>query len=106
MNSSFNHPRISSRARGGRILEAAVDALCAAGEDGAGLLRVVADGNDVVEVLPDELFRRLRAVSRDVDADLAHRLDRLGPHATRVDPGALHLEAVAAVVPQDRKSVV
>lgn len=56
-------------ARTRRVLEAAVDALGAAGEDRAGLSGVVADGEDVVEVLADEFVGRLRPVARDADAD-------------------------------------
>src|ERR1043165_1444403 len=71
------HRRVGvGRAGGGRVLEAMVDALGVSGEGGAGLACVVADRDDVVELLPDELFRGLGAVPRDVDSDLAQRLDR------------------------------
>src|SRR6516165_8320114 len=47
-------------------------------EHRASLLRVVADGQHVIEILSRELIHILRAVGRNVGADLLHDRYRLG----------------------------
>src|SRR5688572_13069863 len=83
-----------------RVIEAPVDAFRFAREDRAVLVRVVADRDDVVELLPDEFFHRFRPVSGDIDTYLPHRLDRLRPHEARDRARAVHFKSLPAVVPQ------
>jgi len=74
---------VVSDGRRGRVLEAPVNARRVAGEDGARLLRVVADRNDIIEVLPDELINRFGAVTGDVDSDLGASFNRLRANRVR-----------------------
>src|SRR5688500_6363050 len=59
----------------GRIVEADVDDLRAAGERGAALVGVAADGHDVFEADVLHLVHVLRVLAGDVDARLAHDAD-------------------------------
>lgn len=59
-----------------RIVKAAVNALRGCRIDWAVVLRVVADGYHRVETPFFEDVEMLRTMSADVDADLAHRLNR------------------------------
>jgi hypothetical protein len=75
-----------------------VDALGMSGEEGAGLTRVIADGDDVIKILADKFLGRLGAVRRDVDANLAHRLDGFRPYLARIDAGAFYFKHTSSVV--------
>lgn len=75
-----------------------MNASSAPGKDGAILGGIVADGNDVIELLTGELINRLRAMTGYVDADLVHDSNSLGANDRRGDAGALDHEAVAGHV--------
>src|SRR5687767_724216 len=64
-----------------RVVEADVDDLGSAGEDGAGFVGVAADGDDVVEWDVGDRVDMLGRLRRDVDAGLGHDLDGGGVHA-------------------------
>ncbi len=85
-----------SRSR--RILEALVDLLGVTRKDGATLLRVIADGDDVVERLPNEELDGLRPVTGHIDPNLAHHLDRLRADAPWPHPSTLDLEEISSLV--------
>src|SRR5689334_24716446 len=86
---------------GSRILEAPVDPLDVGREYRAVVARVVTDRDDVIERLPGEGIYRLRALSRDVDAEFPHGLDRFRTNLRRVCACAFHaVETVALVTEQ------
>src|ERR1035437_486966 len=54
----------------GRVIEAPVQRIVVAGEDGAGLASAIAHGDDVVERLADEVRCGFAACAGPIDADL------------------------------------
>lgn len=92
---------LSASGKGGGVGETVVDALSGAGEDGAGFAGVVADGDDVVEMLAGEFVDRFRAVLRDIDADLAQDFHGKTIQSNRVRAGAKDFEAIPSQVAQD-----
>jgi hypothetical protein len=85
--------------RGG-IFKTAMDGNRFAGVEWTAFLRVVADGKDVIELLAGEFIDALGTVAGNVDAELAHRRNGLGPYGARFGSGAEHLEMVPRVVTQ------
>src|SRR5215211_517650 len=88
-------------ARGpGRISKRPVQATLRTGEDGARLVGVVADGDDVVEAFAQVALEGLGLLARDVDPDLTHHLYRLWPDAGRFRTRTRDLEAFPGEIPQ------
>ena len=78
-----------------RIVEPDVDHLGFAGEEGARLVGVVADGHDEIEI-PRRQFRdRLGFVSGDVHAGFGHDLHGAGVQAVDFEAGGEGLDPVA-----------
>src|SRR6266851_7678704 len=67
-----------------RVRKAPVDSLGVAGKDGTAFVRVIADGDHVVEVLAIEFLNVLGAVARHVDSQLRHHSDRLRANGARL----------------------
>ena len=59
----FGHPLLFCALNGSRIFKAPVNALGGGGENRATLLGVVANGDDIIEMLPGEFLNRLRAAA-------------------------------------------
>lgn len=68
----------------GRVRKAPMDSLGVAGKNRTDLVRVVADGDHVVEMLAAEFLDMLGAVAGKVDSQLRHHRDRLGSNAARI----------------------
>ena len=83
-----------------RVFKILVNRHGPAREDRAAFLGIVTDGENVVERLAGELVYALRAVARNVDAQLVHDSDGFRPNVTWLGSGAEYLEAVPRVVPQ------
>lgn len=86
---------------GGGVREVVVEAVGVAGVDGAGLLGVVADGEDVVEGLVGELVDGFGAVAGKVDAKFGHDADGFRPDEGGSGPGAFDREDVAVVMTEE-----
>ena len=84
----------------GRIIEAVMQPRDFADKHRTTLLRVVADRQDVIEILSRELIHRLRAVRRNVDTDFLHDRYRLGANAAWFRTRAVHRESVSRIMPQ------
>ena len=82
------------------VVEGSVEALARAGENGAGFVGVVADGDDGGEWFAEVALEGFGFLRGDVDAEFGHGLDRQGAHAGCFGPGAQCGEAVAAEVSQ------
>src|SRR5262249_35946380 len=83
---------------GRRVLEILMEPVRVAGKDRAGLLRVIAHRQHVVELLSRKLIDRFGPVAGNIDAQLLHDGDRSRPYLTRLRSGAFDLEAVAFIV--------
>jgi hypothetical protein len=66
----------------GGVVEAPVVAIELAGEHGAGLVGIAADGDDGLNLLVQKLVHVLAGVGADVDADLGHGFDGERMHVT------------------------
>ena len=64
-------------------------------KDGTALVRVIADGDHVVEALTVEFPNVLGAVAGKVDPKLRHHRDRLRAHDARLRPCGTHFEPVS-----------
>jgi hypothetical protein len=84
----------------GRVVDAPVDAFHVPGKDRAVFAGVVADGDDIVEVLSGEDVLRLGVLTAYVHANFSHCLDGLRPNVGFECPGAEDLETVPGNVPQ------
>src|SRR5919201_5888425 len=82
-----------------RILERPVPHPLRLRRDRARLV-LAADGDDRIELAIHEVADALRALSRNVDPDLAHRLDRERLHVRRLAARAADVEAIPAHPPQ------
>ncbi len=83
---------------GGRIFKALVDG-DRTREHRAGFFRVIADRQDVVEVLSGEFVDVLGTMAGDIDAKFVHDLNRFGSYShCGVDASAEDFEAIAGVV--------
>ena len=88
-------PFIQGTFEGGWVVE------CMMREPGTGrkvraiLLSVVTDGEDVFHLFPEEFVDGLGTVIGNIDPDLGHHLDRLGPDTGRVRPRTKDRKAVA-----------
>jgi hypothetical protein len=69
-----------------------VEAVASIGEDGAGLVGVVADRDDVIEGLFQEGIEGIGVLAADVDAVLGQDLDGQGIEYTGLGAGAVGLE--------------
>lgn len=84
-----------------RVRKRPVQADAVSGKRRAGLFGVVADRDDIVK-MPTQVFPHvLRALAGNVDPDLLHHADRGLIDPGRPGPGAVRLEPVAAVMPED-----
>lgn len=82
------------------IVETPVSLFRAGGEGWTTSMGVVADGDYVVEALAGKFVNAFRSLARNVDAQLLHDGNSLGPHLRGSGPGAEYIEAIAGVVPQ------
>lgn len=78
----------------GRIVEAVMDDLAAAGEEGARIVRGAAHGDDVVKALVASVLDGFGAVAADVHADVGHDLDGIGIEALGYGASGEGLETV------------
>jgi len=85
---------------GGGVFKVVMDGDGLPGKDGAGLFGVVANGQNVIEMLPAELLDGLGMLAGNVNAQLAHDCDRLGADVAGPGTGALHFETITCVVTQ------
>ena len=99
--SEYGEPLLLGTLQSGGVFKVVVDGNRLAREDRAAFLCVVADGQDVVELLPGEFIDALGALAGNVDVQLAHGGNGLGPHMAWLGTGAERLETVARVVPQE-----
>src|ERR1700676_396524 len=72
-----------------------------AGKNRAALFGVVADGQDVIELLAVEFIHALGTVAGNVDTQFPHGRNGLRPNLARFSSGAEHLKAVSGVVTQE-----
>jgi hypothetical protein len=80
----------------GGVVEGPVVAIHLAGEDGAGLVGVAADGDDGFDFLGEEFVEVFGAVGGDVDTDFGHDFDGEGVDVTGgFGAGALDVEEVS-----------
>jgi len=86
--------------RGGRIFNAPVGERGLPWKDGTALPGGVADGDDVVEVLADKFLHGLRALPRNIDAQLPPHRDGFRTHPAGLSASARHVKAIMAVVSQ------
>lgn len=82
--------------RGCRVLKALVQPFSATRKYGTRFLCVVANREDVIELLAGEFIYRLRAASCDVDSDLRHRRDGIRIEADGTRTRAEYLELIAS----------
>ena len=92
---------IASYAGRRRVLKASVDKFSLSGKHRADLFRVIADRNYSIEFLADEFIHRFRPVVRNINPDLPHYLNRLGPHTARLYSGAMRIKGAPAIMSQD-----
>lgn len=85
---------------GSGILKGLVEATSVPGTGGAGFVGVVANGQDVVELLIGELVHRLGAMTGDIDANLLHGFSGLGANSTRMGPRAGDIESISCIMPE------
>lgn len=86
----------------GGVVESPVIAVYLAGEHGAGLIGVAADGDDGIDLLPEEFVHVLGVVATDVDADFGHGGDGLRVNvASRLRACALDVEDVPCGLAED-----
>ena len=81
------------------VFKAPRNALSVARKNRTLFVRVVADRNNVIEVLISEFVDGLRAMAGDVYANLPHRGYCFLPHVCWINPGAGYFTAVACIVP-------
>src|SRR5215211_1574817 len=74
-------------------------------EERAGFVRVVADGDHIIDGLLQIPIQGLRLLARDVYADLLHCPDGEGPYAGGLRARAHRLEAVAGKVPEQPSAI-
>ena len=86
---------------GGRVIEAPVDPLCLAWKRRAGFIRVIADRNDVVELLVDEFLDGLRLMIRYVDPDFAHHRDCFRSKLGGRNPRTVYFESFTGNMSQN-----
>ena len=82
------------------VVEAPMNPPRLAREHRTAFLGVVTNRYYVIEFLAGELADRFGTMAGDVDADLLHSGDRLGPDETLDNACTFHLELIAAVVSQ------
>ncbi len=86
----------------GRIVKGPVMPVHLAGEHGAGLAGIVADGDDGLDFLVQEFGQRLGTMPGNVDPDFGHDLDGDGvDEAGWFRPGALDVDQPSRRAPQD-----
>jgi hypothetical protein len=83
-----------------RIFEVPMNHDSFARKNRAALFRVIANGQNVIEGLADELVNALRTVARDVDSQLSHDGDCFRSNMARFGPGAEDFEAIAGIMAQ------
>jgi len=83
-----------------RVLEILMEPVRVAGKDRAGLLRVIADRQHVVELLSRKLIDRLGPVHGNIDAQFLHDGDRFRSHLAWLRSGAFDLEVLPFVMAQ------
>jgi hypothetical protein len=80
----------------GGIVERPMVAIQLTGENRADLIGLAADGDDGLDISPEKFIEMLRAMRRDVDARLVHRLDSEWMHVARgLRSGAGDIDQVA-----------
>src|ERR687897_2230034 len=94
-------PLLLAARRQRRVPKRPVQAVFRAGEGGAGLVGVIADGDDVVEGFAQVALQGLGLLPGDVCAELRHRLYGLRPDEGGLRTRAHDLEAVAREMPQE-----
>ena len=83
----------------GRVFKTLMESPPATGKYRARFLSVVADGEDVVELLACKFIHRLRAASCDVDSDLSHCRDSIRIETGWTRTRAEYLELIASDMP-------
>jgi len=81
-----------------RIVEGPVQALHVARKNRADFLSTVANRNDKIERLPDELIHGLGSVIGDIEPDFIHYRDRFRSHTSRVRASREDLKPIPALV--------
>lgn len=84
------------RAGNYRIVNAPMNSLGGARKNRTTLIGMIADGDDVIEIIAQEFFKGLGSLVRNVDAKLAHHRDGLGSNKSRIRAGAENFKAVAS----------
>lgn len=86
----------SSSGRGAGIGDAPVNPARRAGKDGAALGGGIADRYHRIKALAVEFGDGFRALARDVDANLAHRLDGQRTHTNGFGSGTVNFVSISA----------
>jgi len=82
-----------------RVIKTLMEPLPATGKYRARLLRVVADSEDICELLAREFIHRLGSASRNIDPNLRHYFDGIRIQAGGTGARAEYLEPVTCQVP-------
>lgn len=80
------------------IFEGPMQMLASAGENRAQFHSVIADRDDVIELLPRELINGLRPLAGNVDANLAHDDDCFRTNCGGASASRIHLETITGFV--------
>jgi hypothetical protein len=95
-----SEPLLFGTLQGGRVFKVAMDGNRFTRKNRAALFGVVADGQDVVQVLAGEFIDALGTVTGNVDAQFLHGGNGFGPDVAWLGSGAEHLEAIPGIVTQ------
>lgn len=78
----------------GWVVKAPVDSRCAARENRAAGVRIIADSDNEIEGLGKKFVQAFRTMAGNIDADLGHNRDGLWPHKTRDRSRAFRVKLV------------
>jgi hypothetical protein len=88
------HRELPIRRGRSRVFKAMMKSLRAPWKYRARFLCVIADGEDIVELLAREFIHRLRAASGDVDSELSHCRNSIRIETSRTSARAEYLELI------------
>ena len=92
---------IASNVRWRRVFEAVMNALGFARKHRANFIRVIANGDDVIEFLSDKFVYVFGAMMGNINADFLHRLNCFGADEAGFRSGTEDFKIFAAIVTKD-----